>query len=164
MGSSSLAAGCDRSGFVVIVHGRGTMRESMAVKAFVDGAMHDADATLQFDLSDCTYLDSTFLGALVSLHHRFAKPAPRFSLAAPSERCLALFGPSRLNTLLTIRVEKPELLGEPIPLPAVEVTAQAAGEHVLESHEYLAALGGDNAKAFNAIVQKLRGELKRQPA
>lgn len=161
---TSLKAGRDQGGFVVIVQGRGTMGESLVVKAFVNGVMDDASATLVIDLSNCTYLDSTFLGTLISMHRRFSKPAERFFLAAPSEKCKAVFRSNRLDTLLKIRPDKPRLTTEPIALPAVDVTARGIGEHVMESHERLVELGGENARAFAAIVQKLRGELKQRTA
>ena len=44
--------------------GRGTRRESPAVRDFVRGALEDG-ANVVIDLSPCEHLDSTFLGCLV---------------------------------------------------------------------------------------------------
>ena len=69
---SALTVGCTRRGYCVRVAGRGTMRESPALRAFALQVLDEPGSpTLDVDLTACEYLDSTFLGGLLGLFRRF---------------------------------------------------------------------------------------------
>src|SRR5437016_6281177 len=93
---SRLRVGLTASGYLVQVEGRGTLRESPALHEFavqsLDGQR--GPGTVVVDLSHCDYLDSTFLGCLVSLHRKYNRTQPhRFQVAAPYDKCQRLLAP-----------------------------------------------------------------------
>ena len=55
----TLAIHRTETGYLFRVIGRGTMRQSPAVRDFVSGAMEDG-VEVVLDLCECEYLDSTF--------------------------------------------------------------------------------------------------------
>ncbi len=112
------------------------------------------------DLSGCDYLDSTFLGCLVDLHKRHGRGRPpRFEVAAP-RRCAAACSPSsRLDALLNLIDEAPEVVGEELDLPAVAAGPAELGRHVMECHRRLAELGGPDQAAFERIADQFAREL-----
>ena len=162
---SALTIGWTRQGYCVRVAGRGTMRESPALRAFALRVLDEPGRpTLDVDLTACEYLDSTFLGALMGLFRRFeqAGPSGRLAIAGPAEVLHRLLGPTRLDAILPLRAECPERLGEEVPIPPQALDSADLGRHILESHRRLAELGGANAAVFGPIADQIARELDRR--
>jgi anti-anti-sigma regulatory factor len=159
---SILSVGRTRRGYSVRVVGRGTMRESPAVQAFALQVLDEPGRpALDIDLTDCEYLDSTFLGSLLGLYRRFAQAgtAERFAVAGPAEVLHRLLGPIRLDAILPLRAERPERLGEELCIPPQVLDSEACSRHILESHRRLAELGGANEAVFGPIADQMAREL-----
>ena len=147
---SALTLGCTRRGYCVRVVGRGTMRESPALRAFALQVLDEPGRpALDIDLTACEYLDSTFLGGLLGLLRRFEQSGPsgRLAVAGPPEVLHRLLGPTRLDALLPLRAEGPEPLGEEVPIPPQALDG--------------AELGGGNAAVFGPIADRIACELDR---
>ena len=136
------------------------MRESLAVHEFALQMLENDSPNLVIDLSSCEYLDSTFLGCLFELHKLFDGPdSSRVLLLSPSPRCLSSMASVKLDTILEITGEKPESIGEFVPLSSEGAEVNELGEHVLKCHQRLSQLGGEDTKVFEAIAGKLDREL-----
>jgi anti-anti-sigma factor len=162
---SALTVGCTLRGYCVRVAGRGTMRESPAVRAFALRVLDEPGRpTLDVDLTACDYLDSSFLGSLVGLFRRFEQSGPsgRLAIAGPAEVLHRLLGPTRLDDLLPLRAESPERPGEEVPIPPQALDSADLGRHVLESHRRLAEMGGANAAVFGPIAERIACELDHE--
>src|SRR5688500_13216265 len=110
--ASHVRVGRTQGGYSVRVEGRGTMRESPAVYAFLSESLEREPVTVAVDLTACDYLDSTFLGCLLGLHKRFGRSAgPRFVIAADAEHRKKLLGPTRLDVLLKPAEAAPPTIG-----------------------------------------------------
>ena len=161
---SALTIGWTRQGYCVRVAGRGTMRESPALRAFALRVLDEPGRpTLDVDLTACEYLDSTFLGGLLGLFRRFEQSGPsgRLAIAGPTEVLHRLLGPTRLEAILPLRAESAERLGEDVPIPPQALDSDDLCRHVLESHRRLAELGGANAAVFGPIADRIASELDR---
>ena len=163
---SMLRVGRTASGFVVQVEGRGTLQESPALQEFalqsLDGQCEPGRVVV--DLSHCDYLDSTFLGCLVTLHRRYNRTPPhRFQVAAPQDRCRKLLGPSHLHELLDVTEVCPEPVTDVLEVSRPTLPALDLGRHIMECHRRLAELGGVQASAFRAIADQLASELGEPP-
>jgi len=165
---SRLRVGRKECDFLVRVQGRGTIKLSpllhqFAVQSFGSRTDAVADAkpsTVTVDLADCDYLDSTFLGCLLSLSRRFNRVGdPRFLIAASPEKRRALLEPSNLDRVLTIRETNSEPRCELIELVCPALLNTDLGRHVLECHRQLAQLDGPNQAAFRSVVDQLGNEL-----
>lgn len=154
-------------GYCLKVEGSGTMRESRAAHEFVARCIADGRSSVAIDLSTCQYLDSTFLGCLVSLSRRFGRGAeatsPRLTIAGLSPFCSRAFRASRMDTVLRFGEDPPVVSGEWVTLPAQALEDSAQEEvarHVIECHRQLADLGGPSHEAFRRIADAFERELQ----
>jgi anti-sigma B factor antagonist len=143
----------------VDVQGRAIVVESPAVRELAVRHMSRGLRSLRVDLRDCTLMDSTFSGMLLSIEHQLAAHDGTLTLVSPSPRVLELLGEMGLDELYAIDVG-PRPNG-----PWVQVSPRSADVDelmsvVLESHEELAHASVSNGPAFRAVVD----ELRRNPA
>ena len=85
------------TGYLVRVEGRATAVDSLALRRFVvDSFKESPQEAVALDLRPCAYVDSTFLGCLLTLHRNGLAPAGRrFSIVADEptrKRLLAAHG------------------------------------------------------------------------
>jgi anti-anti-sigma factor len=164
---SILRVGRTASGFLVQVEGRGTMSESPALREFADQSLAGppGPSTVVVDLSHCDYLDSTFLGCLLSLHRKYNRTLPhRFQVAASSDKRQRLLAPTHLVHVLDLMDACPELISDVLEVPRPRLLGEDLGRHVLECHRRLAELEGRGAAAFQSIADQLARELGETPS
>jgi len=148
-------------GFVVHISGPGTMQHSAAFREFVSQCFEFRQASVVFDVEECDYLDSTFLGCLIGLHKQCERGGSRFLIAADDSQRVRLFTTSVLDQFLNFTPTCPIVTSELVPLETPELTRQQLGQHVMQSHRKLAELGGEEATAFQSIADRLADELDR---
>jgi len=162
---SRLWVGRTDHGYLVRVEGRGTIKLSPLLQQFaVQSFEKDSEPsgnTVTVDLSACDYLDSTFLGCLLSLNRRYNHAAdPRFMIAATPQKRRELLEPSNLNRVLAIRETCPESGRDLIELICPALLNTDLGRHVLECHRRLAEIEGPGRTAFRSIADRLESELE----
>ena len=169
--ASVLKVARSQDGYCLRVEGAGTMRESRAAEEFVSRCVADGGEPVAIDLSACRYLDSTFLGCLVALHRRLnrgsAAAGPSVSVAAPSPTCRRAFETARMDTLLSIRDDSPDITGTwvELPAPALEDAGkEELARHIIDCHRQLADLGGPSQAAFRRIADAFERELQAKAA
>lgn len=143
------------------IEGRGTLRESPAFHTFVTELLSRyPSATLTLDLENCEYLDSTFLGCLISLSKHYPPaPATRFVIAATPGTRSRLLVTTHVDRALPIVNNLPPEVHEWSTIPSQPMEAHELGWHVMECHEHLAEVGGPQATAFRSIVERLAHDL-----
>jgi anti-anti-sigma regulatory factor len=147
-------------GVSVHLEGAGTMAESPLVNAFAEEVMRDRTQRVIVDLAGCTYLDSTFLGGLVSLMKRHGEQ--RFAIYAPADQRRLLFSVSRLDQLLPFVTDPPPAAGEQdLSLEVVpHASKEELGQYIVDCHRRLAELGGAEAQDFSRVADALENELR----
>lgn len=158
---TKLTVGCDGAGIVARLYGHGTMRQSPCFQQLVvDTLTGEPSAVLTLSLFPCDYLDSTFLGCLVSLTKKFSlESPPRFLVAADAEKRKLLFGSTCLDKVLKFADADPVCSGESVPLEAACLESREFAAHAAECHRRLAQAGGPQAAAFERIAARLESEL-----
>ena len=172
MMSSELLIGYASEGLVIRVVGQGTMKESPAFRAaalaFLDSSGREGGPDRQagmvvFDTSDCTYLDSTFLGSLIGIQKACESvaggPHRRFVIAAPESSRYKLFSTSSLDKYFEFADACPQVIGEFESIDIDELDPEELGRHVMQAHWRLANQGGHDATAFRNVAQRLSEEL-----
>lgn len=161
--SSSLKLARNRSTYVFRIEGRGTIRESKAFQTLAEDILETDDGLVTLDLSACNYLDSTFLGSIAILHRRFGQAkAPRFVVHAARSHCRSLFGPTHLDTIVSIAEQLPSTIGDFEEVEIKEDAAPSLGRHVMHCHQRLAEIDSPHQQKFAAIAQRLEDELSKE--
>jgi anti-anti-sigma regulatory factor len=151
-------------GYCLRIEGAGTMSESPVMHAFAERVLSGPEGDVVVDLGACTYVDSTFLGGLVSLFKRHGSRSPdrpeRFVIYAPAATRQNLFGTSRLDRVFPFVDQLPLTGVECLPLDAqTTATREELGHYIVECHRRLAELGGPEAEAFGRVADALADEL-----
>jgi len=158
--SATLRVGCTSSGYRVRVEGRGTLRESPAVRAFARRVLDGEPGGLVIDLEACDYLDSTFLGCLADLRKRYGVGhPPRFFLAASPEVRRRLLAPNHLDAFFQFVEVCPDVVGDDQVLPPLQLERDELGHHLLECHRRLAEHEGPNQADMKDVADRLAREL-----
>lgn len=145
-------------GCVLRLVGRGTMQESVAFRSAIESNL---DCLIVFDASQCTYLDSTFLGCLIGIQKSAEKSSKgRFVIAASESMRLKLFSTSSLDRYFDFIDACPEIIGDIEKVPVDHLDAVALGRHIAHCHQRLADRGGPEASAFRSIADRLSRELE----
>jgi anti-anti-sigma factor len=117
----------------------------------------DADPPVErvyLDLSDCEYMDSTFLGLIVGTQKRFGRLAgAAITLLDVNEACTGL-----LRTIGVLGMV--ELSDERVPFPAglerLSGETRMSARFLLDAHQDLSDLSAENRKRFEALTTVLR--------
>ena len=112
-------------GYLIGIHGRGTYLQSPGFQKLADDCLRDEDKSIAIDLSACEFLDSTFLGCLVTLHRDYGEDDHvRMQIVASPEVRHDLLHTSRLEHLFHFRTGPPKTSGQPIEVDvAMDATA-----------------------------------------
>ena len=149
------------SGVAIRIEGSATISESPVVHGFAEEVLREGSQQVVVDLADCTYVDSTFLGGLVGLFKRHGGAGgARFAIFAPEPRRRALFGVSRLDTILPFVDSVPVASQPGVPIEAHAPTSRdELARYIVECHRRLAELGGPEAQDFSLVADAIAAEL-----
>jgi anti-anti-sigma regulatory factor len=161
--SAKLKVAPTETGICIRVEGQGTLHESPEARDLaVRTLAGDPAATVVFDLSDCEYLDSTFLGCLMELYRLYGKsPTKRYFVAAEPAKRQQLFGPTHIDRLIPMLDAAPPLLGAWVDVAVEAPNKRELVRHVMECHEALATLDCPSRDLFSRIAAQMRAELER---
>jgi anti-anti-sigma factor len=147
-------------GVIIRVAGQGTMRQSPGFRQFV-ASLCNAGQNVWLDLTGCDYLDSTFLGCLISLHRAARQQAPAsFGVVVDEAARQRLFSINSLDQFLDIKPTCPAAESDFAQLDFDEPRdPPTLGRHIMHCHRLLADLGGSQSNRFRAIADRLAREL-----
>jgi len=137
------------------------MTHGMPLRLLAEQWLEAGVREIVVDLRECTYMDSTFLGTLLTLHRTLeARSLSALTLVAPSTACAKIFHDMGMNDLFRV-VSEPT-----VPLPSemststswTELSLQsvdpiAQRRNIIEAHEHLAALPGEAGEQFQAVIR-----------
>jgi anti-anti-sigma factor len=145
------------------VEGRGTMNNSLPVRRCAERFLSGGVTQVRIDLRDCSYMDSTFLGTLLTIRKNLERVGGQLVLIAPSTSCCRILEQMGLSDVLPAQLDPPgpetvwtELGSEP---PDV----QSFKRNVTQAHEELANLPGPAGEQFKAVVRCLAEANKDKP-
>lgn len=97
---------------VVGVDGELTVTNRGELKARVLERLEDGDRRFLFDFTETSYIDSSGLGALVSLSKKIREKGGKLRIAALNDDLRMLFELTKLDTLFQISDDRAAALGE----------------------------------------------------
>jgi len=152
----------DELAFLVV--GSVTCHHSPALRQYAEDGLRSGARSVQVDLRDCSYCDSTFLGTLLQLQRRF-DPAGKgsFRLLCPSasfRQMLTQIGAERLfcisNEADPANIQTTwQQLADSVDRSA----ARRFKQNIVEAHQELANAGGALAQRFAPLAEAVRHEL-----
>lgn len=137
------------------VEGRGTMTQSAPMRACAERLIAAGTRQVKVDLRDCSYMDSTFLGTLLTLKKALDKQRGQLTLVMPSVPCNRILNQMGLGDVI------PQESVEVDPVPAWSELPPAGEDPALfkrtvtQAHEELAKLPGQAGEQFQAVVRCL---------
>lgn len=141
--------------------GRGTVKESPAVKSIVMRWMEESVEQIAIDVNECEFLDSTLLGCLIELHKRCQASNVKFVIEAAGKTKQHLFSISCLDKFFRFADSPSQPVGDWVRVDPAQPDAISLGHHVADCHRRLAEMGGAEADDFNAIADRLDAELEQ---
>jgi anti-sigma B factor antagonist len=145
--------------------GRGSFQNAHFLKDILADAIehHETVTHTCIDLTDCSGLDSTFLGAIAGLALQMKKNSGSTTISGATGRNRELLENMGLSLLINIKSED----DEPCKIPMVKAQKQLADKEsaavtMLEAHETLANLSESNNAQFQNVIDYLRRRALKQ--
>lgn len=147
-----------RAGDAVTFHvsGRGVMPHGLPMRQVAERLIDDGVRRVFVDLRDCTYMDSTFIGTLLTIRKRLdARGAGPLTLVAPAEACVKIFQEMGLTDHIPSEALGYDDSAGWTELKTDNADAGSFRRNVAQAHEELAALPGPAGEQFQAVVRCL---------
>jgi anti-sigma B factor antagonist len=142
------------------VEGWMTMQQSLAFRRCAQDWLAEGARFIRVDLRCCTFMDSTFVGTLLSLKRATElEPSGQFFLVSPSTQCQKIIHQMGLDDVI------PTTAGaEAEPSCWTELKLQVENDcafkcNVVEAHQELASLGGRTGEIFGPVARCLAQEM-----
>jgi anti-sigma B factor antagonist len=162
--ASRVLVGNIDAGYIIKVIGKGTMEYCSDLFQYISDKMDSKNVdAVYFDLSAANYLDSSFIGVIVSVQKKMKKNGnSNVILLNPSEKVKDILNTMGLFEILPIQEEHQfiniELTDE------IKKKLEKNYEDIqllLESHQNLMELNSENRKKFSLVEEMLQKELER---
>lgn len=144
----------DKAVLTVDVDGSATMMESPAVHSFANTELARGVRSLRIDLRDCTTMDSTFSGTLLSLKRRLDAVGGTLTLVSPSPRVVELLREMGLDDFYAIDMADPSA-GPWTEVHVAQPRVETLEDRILDAHEELSRIPAAGTRGFGAVVEEL---------
>jgi anti-anti-sigma factor len=161
---SGIQVGQDGDVILVRVEGKGTHLNSHLFKQYLLQCLDEKRRLFQIDLSQCTYMDSTFLGMLAGFGIKMEQRSlPKIKLLNVTERVKGMIKGLGIDQLFQFAQEerKVPVLNE---LQGRNLSKEAKSREMLEAHEKLVQVAPSNDAKFRDVITLLRQEVKKSGA
>ncbi len=138
------------------VEGRATMIQSLPLRRHAERCLAAGARSLRIDLRDCAYMDSTFLGTLLTLQVLASKREKgELTLISPSPSCGKLLQQMGLHTVFRTEPADEAPGGTWTELATGMEDLTSFKRNVAEAHEELASLPGQAGEQFRQVARCL---------
>ena len=127
-----------------------TMRNSEQVSELLE-----KEKITILDLSETTYIDSTFLGLIAKYTMKFKNDFNEYlSILNPTNEVLTALKQTGILNFVVILNE--DIIVNGTKIEKKDFKSSNIAKHILEMHEILSDLNEDNKKVFSDVVNKMR--------
>lgn len=161
---SGILVGEQDGAVLVRVGGRATHLNSHLLKQYLAYCVEQKREHFQLDLSNCSYMDSTFLGMLAGVASRtLGRSLPPIKLIGPTERVRGML--ENLGIIHLFEIVQGKAAAEPMKaLEGKPVSEDVKAQEMLEAHQTLVSVSKDNEVKFRDVIALLREKVqKRDP-
>ncbi len=147
----------------LVVEGPATMVESPAVSEATTERLRRGVRALRLDLRDCTALDSTFSGTLLSLKRQLEDVGGTLTLVSPSAKVIDLLRQMDLEDFYTIEIAD-RIGGLLTDVPTTRPNDERLSRLIVDAHEQLSRVPGAAGAAFRTVVEEMRRDETSSPS
>jgi anti-anti-sigma regulatory factor len=148
-------------------YGKGSFLNSHHVKRCAEDELNNGIKSIVIDLSQCSGMDSTFMGTMAGIAMKLMKmPGGKLEVANPGNKNRSALEDLGLDVLMKIdsestdrKIQLDEIEGKlrPCSLPVEKI---GTARHVLDSHKKLCEVDEDNTQKFGSVLEFLEAEVK----
>ena len=147
----------EQGGVILVrIEGKGTHLNSHLLKQYFLQCLNENHRFFKIDLSNCTYMDSTFLGMLagigIKVKERSFSP---IKLINAIERVRSMFESLGIDSLFEI-IQKDHSSAPLNHLQGAEINEETRSREMLEAHEKLVEISPSNEAKFRDVIGLLR--------
>jgi len=154
--SSGIQVGAVGEWVLIRVEGKGTHLNSHLLKQYLLQCLNENYRRFLVDLSQCCYMDSTFLGMLAGFGIKVKERSlPPVRVVKATERVRGMFQSLGIDHFFEITQETLPS-GSLSELPSEGISKETKTLEILESHEKLAEISGANEVRFRDVIALLR--------
>jgi anti-sigma B factor antagonist len=159
---SGIQAGEENGVVIVRVAGKGTHLNSHFMKKYLNYCLEQKRRDFELDLSQCTYMDSTFLGTLAGFGSKIKERGfPPMKLANATDRVRGMIEGLGIGILFEM-VQKEIPSAELENLQGGKVSTDIKSREMLEAHENLVKVSHENEAKFRDVISLLREEVAKK--
>ena len=150
-------------GLFIRAQGHITATVSSDLRELILGRLTQAPVPplLAVDLSECDYMDSTFMGLLVGFHKRYKTLTGRaLTILRPSSECVKLL--QGLGILKLMTLESGPLPAGPDQWTNLKASHAPTPEILLNAHRNLSDLSPENEKKFALLQSVLEQQVEKK--
>lgn len=129
-------------------------------RVFDDFESDNAPQNIFIDLSQCEYMDSTFMGLIAGFNKRLVRlgkgPLTLYKVNPTCQKLLKTMG---ISALVTMSEELPQF---PAMMETMNAAEEASPEFILDSHNNLIELSEENEKRFATLRTILQNTINEQ--
>ncbi len=163
--NSRVIIGIINSGYIIKVIGKGTMEYCSELFQFLSEKIESENPeNIYFELSEATYLDSSFIGVIVSVQKKMKKLGNgNLILLNPSDKTKEILSTMGLLDIMPIQ--------ENNTFKNIEISSEIKKrleknyrdiQVLLESHQNLMEINSENRKRFSLVEEMLKRELEKE--
>ncbi|MFZ0503117.1 MAG: STAS domain-containing protein [Chthoniobacterales bacterium] len=162
---ASILVGVTGNAVYIKVRGKGSFQNSPALKEFARQMLERGHRVFAFDLSECTVMDSTFMGTLAGMALRLRECGGTLLVRNVNERNFELLRNLGLNNLFQIEPSS-ELLpsgaanGESALETENDLSRSEHAACMIEAHEALVDAAPENLARFKDVLEYLKQDLR----
>jgi len=146
-------------GTLIKVNGRANFESAVPLREVASGM--DSSGLVCFDMSDCTAMDSTFMGVMTMIALKKVRGGRKAGLAAASEKIQGLLRGLGVLKLFDTAMEVPESAADSSDGDRASVDAAATARTVLEAHQTLVEADSANAEQFRDVIAFAEEDVRR---
>ena len=146
---------------IVRIDGKGTHLNSHLLKQYLLQCLEEKLQHFCIDLSQCIYMDSTFLGTLAGIGIKVKERSlPSIQLLNPTERVQNMLEGLGIDHLFEIATQK-ETSKSLAPLEGKNVSQQEKAKEMLDAHAKLVEISPTNEAKFRDVITILREKVEK---
>ena len=166
MKNSNITIARSKRGFEISVKGRATFDCSSPLRNFADNIVPGSVEKIFIDLSECSWLDSTFMGTLAMLGLNAQKAKIEVEIINIDDKNFKLLKELGVNKLFTYnnRKEKTESEEgwEKLTEFSENLTQNDVEDTILEAHKTLMDVDEGNVPKFQSVVDMVEKDISKR--